>query len=37
LERNTGFITASTLAAAEIKRAVEHADQRLNSWFVGWS
>lgn len=35
LERNTGFIIASALAAAEIKHAVEHADQRLKSWFVG--
>lgn len=37
MERDTGFITASALAAAEIKHAVEHADQRLNSWFVGGS
>ena len=35
LERNTGFIIASALAAAEIKHAAEHADQRLNPWFVG--
>jgi hypothetical protein len=26
---------ASALAAAEIKHADQHADQRLKSWFVG--
>jgi hypothetical protein len=29
LERSTGVITTSAMAAAEIKHTVEHADQRI--------
>jgi hypothetical protein len=37
LERNTGFITASVLAAAEISTRSSTPINDLNSWFVGGS